>query len=124
MSEDALPLAMVVVTLGGILAGYRVALVLAGSAVHFILLSDLPLAFFAIIVSRIYANTLSNWLLVAIPMFIVMGLVLEKSGVAEHALRGAQRALGGSAAGMAWPSSSSGCFLRRRPASWARRSSF
>jgi tripartite ATP-independent transporter DctM subunit len=33
-------------------------------------------------------------------MFIFMGLVLEKSGVAERSLRGAQAALGGSAAGM------------------------
>ena len=95
-----MPLAMAVLSLGGILAGYRVALVLAGTAALFILISDLPGAFFNLIVSRIYANALSNWLLVAIPMFIFMGLVLEKSGVAERSLRGAQAALGGSAAGM------------------------
>ncbi len=95
-----MPLAMAVLSLGGILAGYRVALVLAGTAALFILISDLPGAFFNLIVSRIYANVLSNWLLVAIPMFIFMGLVLEKSGVAERSLRGAQAALGGSAAGM------------------------
>ncbi|SMF47679.1 TRAP transporter, DctM subunit [Tistlia consotensis] len=98
--ETALPLAMAAVTLAGILAGYRVAFVLAGSAALFILLGGLPTAFFNLIVSRIYANVLSNWLLVAIPMFIFMGLVLEKSGAAERALRGAQRALGGSAGGM------------------------
>ncbi|MCB2099854.1 MAG: TRAP transporter large permease subunit [Rhodobacterales bacterium] len=91
---------MVVLTLGGILMGYRVAFVLAGSAAIFILVSHLPLAFFNLIVSRIYANVLSNWLLVAIPMFIFMGLILERSGVAERALKGAQRALGGTAAGM------------------------
>ncbi len=95
-----LPIAMAGLTFAGILAGYRVAFVLAGSAALFILISDLPIAFFRLIVSRIYANVLSNWLLVAIPMFILMGLILEKSGVAERALRGAQRAMGGSAAGM------------------------
>lgn len=100
MSDTVLPLAMAALTLGGILAGYRVAFVLAGSAALFILVSDLPIAFFNLIVSRIYANVLTNWLLVAIPMFIFMGLILEKSGVAERALKGAQRALGGSAAGM------------------------
>jgi len=42
----------------------------------------------------------SNWLLVAVPMFIFMGLVLEKSGVAERALKGAQAALGGTPAGL------------------------
>ncbi|MEM9238820.1 MAG: TRAP transporter large permease subunit [Pseudomonadota bacterium] len=96
----ALPLAMATLTLAGILAGYRVGMVLAGSAAIFILVSDLPTAFFNLLVSRIYANVLSNWLLVAIPMFIFMGLVLEVSGTAERSLKAAQRALGGSAAGM------------------------
>lgn len=100
MSESALPLAMAALTLAGILAGYRVGMVLAGAAAIFILASDLPVAFFNLLVSRIYANVLSNWLLVAVPMFIFMGLILETSGVAERSLRAAQRALGGSAAGM------------------------
>ncbi|WP_238475518.1 TRAP transporter large permease [Rhodophyticola sp. CCM32] len=100
MSESLLPLAMAALTLIGILAGYRVGMVLAGSAAIFILISDLPTAFFNLLVSRIYANVLSNWLLVAIPMFILMGLILETSGVAERSLRAAQRALGGSAGGM------------------------
>ncbi|MEM7271310.1 MAG: TRAP transporter large permease subunit, partial [Pseudomonadota bacterium] len=84
----------------GILAGYRVGMVLAGAAALFILASDLPTAFFNLLVSRIYANVLSNWLLVAVPMFIFMGLILEVSGTAERSLKAAQRALGGSAAGM------------------------
>lgn len=100
MSETILPLAMAGLTLGAILLGYRVGMVLAGSAALFILISDLPIAFFNLLTSRIYANVLSNWLLVAIPMFIFMGLILEVSGVAERSLRAAQRALGGSAAGM------------------------
>lgn len=91
---------MAILTLLGILAGYRVGMVLAGAAAVFILVSDLPTAFFNLLVSRIYANVLSNWLLVAIPMFIFMGLVLEVSGTAERSLKAAQRALGGSAGGM------------------------
>lgn len=98
--SHALPIAMAGLTLAGILSGYRVAFVLAGASALFILVSNLPVAFFNLILSRIYANVLSNWLLVAVPMFIFMGLVLEKSGVAERSLRGAQRAFGGSAAGM------------------------
>jgi len=100
MSEAILPLSMAIITLAGILAGYRVGMVLAGSAALFILVSDLPTAFFNLLVSRIYANVLSNWLLVAIPMFIFMGLVLEMSGTAERSLKAAQRALGGSVGGM------------------------
>ncbi|MCC6007006.1 MAG: TRAP transporter large permease subunit [Rhodobacteraceae bacterium] len=91
---------MALVTLAGILAGYRTAFVLAGVSALFILISDLPMAWFGLLISRIYGNVLSNWLLVAIPMFIFMGLVLERTGVAEHTLRACQRALGGSAAGM------------------------
>jgi len=100
MGEFALPLAMAALTMAGILAGYRVGMVLAGSAALFILVSDLPTAFFNLLTSRIYANVLSNWLLVAIPMFIFMGLILELSGVAERSLRAVQRVFGGSAAGM------------------------
>ena len=96
----SLALLMAIVTLAGILSGYRTGFVLAGVAALFILISDLPLSYFNLLISRIYANVLSNWLLVAIPMFIFMGLVLEKSGAAEHTLRACQRALGGSAAGM------------------------
>ncbi|WP_260518765.1 TRAP transporter large permease subunit [Aliiroseovarius sp. M344] len=100
MSDSILPLAMAGLTLAAIFAGYRVGMVLAGSAAIFILISDLPVAFFNLLISRIYANVLSNWLLVAVPMFILMGLILEISGVAERSLRASQRALGGSAAGM------------------------
>ncbi len=100
MNEAVLPLSMAFLTLAGILAGCRVGMVLAGAAAIFILVSDLPTAFFNLLVSRIYANVLSNWLLVAVPMFIFMGLVLEVSGTAERSLRAAQRALGGSASGM------------------------
>lgn len=98
--SHGLVIAMGLSTLAAILAGYRIAFVLAGSSAIFILISDLPLAFFNLIVTRVYANVLSNWLLVAIPMFIFMGLILEKSGVAERSMQGARRALGGSAAGM------------------------
>jgi len=100
MIDTALPLAMAALTLTGILLGYRVGMVLGGAAALFVLISDLPTAYFSLLTSRIYANVLSNWLLVAIPMFIFMGLVLEMSGVAERSLRAAQQALGGSAAGM------------------------
>ena len=81
--EHGWALAMAAVTLGGILMGYRVAFVLGGSAALFILLTDTPVAFFNLILSRIYATAISNWILVAVPMFILMGYLLEKSGVAE-----------------------------------------
>ncbi|MEL6683278.1 MAG: TRAP transporter large permease subunit, partial [Pseudomonadota bacterium] len=100
MIEHSLAIAMAAVTLTGIILGYRVALVLAGAAALFILFTDTPLSFFKLLLSRVYSNVLSNWLLVAIPMFIFMGHILEKSGVAEISLKAAQRALGGTPASM------------------------
>ncbi len=98
--EHPLALAMAIVTLGGILAGYRIAFVLAGSSALFILLSDTPVAFFKLLLSRVYASALSNWILVAVPMFILMGYILEKTGVAERSLHASQRIFGGSPLGM------------------------
>lgn len=98
--ENFLPAAMALLALSGIIIGYRVALVLAGTSALFILISDLPISYFGLIVSRIYSNVIANWILVAVPMFIFMGLILERSGIAERALRAAQSALGGSPAGM------------------------
>lgn len=98
--EKFLPAAMALLALSGIIIGYRVALVLAGTSALFILISDLPISYFGLIVSRIYSNVIANWILVAVPMFIFMGLILERSGIAERALRAAQSALGGSPAGM------------------------
>lgn len=98
--EHSLAIGMAAVTLTGILTGYRVALVLAGAAALFILFTDTPVSFFKLLLSRVYSNVLTNWLLVAIPMFIFMGHVLEKTGVAERSLKAAQSALGGTPAGM------------------------
>jgi len=100
MAEHGLAILMAGVTLVGIISGYRVAMVLAGTAALFILATDTPLSFFKLLLSRIHSNVLSNWLLVAVPMFIFMGHMLEKSGVAEKSLRAAQRALGGTPGGM------------------------
>ncbi len=45
--------------------------------------------FVGLTIRRIY-GTMSNWILVAIPMFIYMGLMLEKSGAAEKLMQSAQ----------------------------------
>ncbi|HRQ56775.1 MAG TPA: TRAP transporter large permease subunit [Azoarcus taiwanensis] len=76
--------------------GYPVAWLLAGISVVFsvgaILLSqhfDVDTYFltdwriFGVMVQRIYAQ-MANWVLVALPMFIFMGLMLERSGLAER----------------------------------------
>lgn len=93
MAELWMPLAMVVLLFMGILLGYPVALVLGGVSTLFLLLSDLPLAFANLMLTRVYANALNNWLFVAIPMFILMGLLLERTGLARDAFRVSERLL-------------------------------
>ncbi|WP_253447547.1 TRAP transporter large permease subunit [Halomonas sp. Y3] len=93
MAELWMPLMMVALLFAGILSGYPVALVLGGVSTLFLLLSDLPLAFTNLMLTRIYANALSNWLYVAIPMFILMGLLLERTGLARDAFRVSERLL-------------------------------
>lgn len=93
MIEFWMPLAMVALLFTGILSGYPVALVLGGVSAIFLLISDLPLAFYNLMLSRVYANALSNWLYVAIPMFILMGLLLESTGLARNAFRVSERLL-------------------------------
>ena len=51
-------------------------------------------------VRRIY-NVMTNWVLVALPMFIFMGLMLESSGVAERLMRSAQDLFGRVRGGLA-----------------------
>jgi len=79
-----------------IFSGFPVAWVLAGLAIIFSVVGVLSSQFldwdtyymndwriYGTIIQRIYAQ-MSNWVLVALPMFIFMGLMLERSGVAER----------------------------------------
>jgi tripartite ATP-independent transporter DctM subunit len=81
-----MPILMLLALLVGIFAGYPVAFVLAGLGILFAVLADLPMLFLSMGVQRIYSGVLTNWLLVAVPLFVFMGLMLERSGVAERLL--------------------------------------
>ena len=76
-----------------IFTGYPVAWLMGGLAVIFTAISvfsDTHLDTFfgvdwgysSIVVARIYA-VMNNWVLVALPMFVFMGIMMDKSGVAE-----------------------------------------
>lgn len=81
------PVLMLIALLAGIFSGYPVAFVLAGVGILTALIADVPLLFLSIGVQRIYSGILTNWLLIAIPLFVFMGLMLERSGIAERLLR-------------------------------------
>lgn len=88
------PLLMCVALLLGIFSGYPVAIALAGIGVIFAFAADVPIIFLSTGVSRTFSGILSNWLLIAVPLFVFMGLMLEKSGIAERLLRSLAGLLG------------------------------
>jgi tripartite ATP-independent transporter DctM subunit len=71
-------------------SGYPVAFVLGGIGLAFAVIGDLVGVFrlqqLTLVSLRIYGGTIESPVLVAIPMFIFMGTMLEKSGVARDLL--------------------------------------
>ncbi len=67
-----------------LLAGYPVAFTLGGISIIFGLFT-FGQDFFYLLPLRIY-GTMSNYVLLAVPLFIFMGMMLEKSGIAESLL--------------------------------------
>jgi len=87
---EALPLFMFA-ALGILLfAGFPVAFTLGGIGLFFALLGDLTGAMnwarLSVLPNRIFGQTMENLVLVAIPLFIFMGTMLERSGVAKDLL--------------------------------------
>ena len=101
MIEYIIPLSMVVCLLLGIFSGYPVAFVLGGIGILFAFIGELPFAFLKIGVLRIYAGVIENWLLLAVPLFVFMGAMLDKSGLAQNLLYSLERALGRKRGGLA-----------------------
>ncbi len=73
-----------------LMAGFPVAFTLAGVGIAFALLGYFlgvfDLSFFGALPSRIYGNAMTNEILIAVPLFVFMGVMLEKSKVAEELL--------------------------------------
>ena len=53
-----------------------------------------------LIVGRIF-GIMDNWVLIALPMFIFMGLMLDKSGIAERMMHSMQKLFGNIRGGLA-----------------------
>ncbi|WP_246251733.1 TRAP transporter large permease [Ancylobacter pratisalsi] len=88
--DTALPLTMLAFLVLVLFSGFPVAFCLAGVGLVFALVGGMldlfvPAQLF-LVVSRIWGSIADNLVLVAIPMFIFMGIMLERSGVARHLL--------------------------------------
>lgn len=102
--SDYLVVCMFMVFIGLLFTGFPISWVLGGTAVIFTgvgMLADIYLdAFtginylvFSMSINRIY-RLMYNWVLVALPMFIFMGLMLDRSGIAEKMMKSMQSLFG------------------------------
>jgi tripartite ATP-independent transporter DctM subunit len=86
---EILAVAMFLATIGAVLAGYPVAFTLAGVGLMFAGLGMALDVFDASILSALagrYFGTMTNETLVAVPLFVFMGVMLERSKIAEALL--------------------------------------
>ena len=91
--------------------GYPVAWTMGGLAILFTVISMLSDEYFdtffgvdwqfaSMMVYRLY-GVMANWVLVALPMFIFMGILLDKSGIAEDLMTDLSRLFGRTRGGLA-----------------------
>jgi tripartite ATP-independent transporter DctM subunit len=92
---------MFFIALALLMAGFEVAFVFGGVALLFAFFSpELSLEVFSFLPFRIY-GIMSNFTLMAVPLFIFMGLILEKSRMAEDLLVSMSRLFGSLRGGLA-----------------------
>ena len=110
-ANEILALAMFLAFIGLVFTGFPVAWVLAGLAILFTALGivfevDLGIAtgidwaYASISVERIW-NVMENWVMVALPMFVFMGLMLDRSGIAGRLMTRFARLFGRIRGGLA-----------------------
>jgi len=92
MSDEIMVVLMFVSLLVGLFMGHQLAFVLGGLAVLFAAIGP-GLSVFGIIINRIYSQ-MDNYILLAVPMFILMARLLSDSGVAENMFQALRLALG------------------------------
>jgi len=90
IAQDSLPIIMFVTLAALLFSGYPVAFILGGIALTFgflgIMVDSFKVAQFFAFVPRIWGQAAENLVLVSIPTFIFMGVVMERSGIANDLL--------------------------------------
>lgn len=109
--NDYLVIGMFLTFISLLFTGFPVAWVLGGVSVWFTLVGYLSDTYFGtwtgldyltlgMSVNRIF-KFMDNWVLVALPMFIFMGLMLDRSGIAEKLMKSMQNLFGAVRGGLA-----------------------
>jgi tripartite ATP-independent transporter DctM subunit len=105
MLAETLAILMVVAMIAALMAGYPVALTLAGISLAFAVLGELTgvmsFAILGALPQRIF-GVMTNEVLLAIPLFIFMGVMLERSRIAEDLLETMGRMFGSVRGGLAY----------------------
>lgn len=110
-THNILVILMMLTFIGLLFTGYPIAFVLGGVAMLFALvgyctdlwldtMTGLNFMMVGIVVNRLF-QVMYNWILVALPMFIFMGLMLDRSGIAENMMRAIQDLFGKVRGGLA-----------------------
>lgn len=112
--SEWLDILMFAVACGALLCGFPVAFTLAGVALIFGLagmwFGVFDFGFMAVLPQRIYGN-MTNEVLMAVPLFIFMGTMLERSRVAEELLENMARLFGSLRGGLGFSVSIVGALL-------------
>ena len=82
MSGETIALVMSGLLLLGLFMGHPLALVLGGTAVLGALIAGKPMVL-GIVINRIFGDVLDNYVLIAIPLFVLMARFLSDSGVTD-----------------------------------------
>jgi tripartite ATP-independent transporter DctM subunit len=83
MSGEMIALVMSGLLLLGLFMGHPLALVLGGTAVLGAFIADRPQVL-GIVINRIFGDVLDNYVLIAIPLFVLMARFLSDSGVTDR----------------------------------------
>lgn len=109
--NEILAILMFVLFIGLLFVGFPVAWTLGGIAIVFATISiisdtyfdtfiGIDWAYVSLIIDDLW-NTMQNWVLVALPMFIFMGLMLDRSGIAEQMMQSFTQMFGRMRGGLA-----------------------
>jgi tripartite ATP-independent transporter DctM subunit len=109
--NEVLAILMFVSFIGMLFVGFPVAWTLGGIAMVFAAISialdtyfdtfiGIDWAYVSLIIDDLW-NTMQNWVLVALPMFIFMGLMLDRSGIAEQMMQSFTQMFGRMRGGLA-----------------------
>ena len=110
-ANEMLAILMLLSFIALVFTGFPIAWILGGLAVVFTAFAivlevdfNLPMhvdwSYTSLTVERIW-NNMENWVMVALPMFVFMGLLLDRSGIAGDLMRGVSRLLASVRGGLA-----------------------